>query len=200
MRKPINTAKQHLDDPLAFLGDAMVMGPSAAIEHQEALGQRSFVGSDTMPTEGDGKEVLESFGFKFLGPVEGDPIFQFVEMPKGWKKVPTDHSMWSYIHDEQDRKRVAVFYKAAFYDRSAHYSLERRFAVRKDYAERTTSVAEVLDSGKVIYSTEPLKHLAGQEREIILKNYQLDDQAVKAATDWLSAQYPDWQNVAAYWR
>jgi hypothetical protein len=37
--------------------------------------------------------------------------------------VNSDHAMWSYLVDELGRERVSIFYKAAFYDRSAHMSL-----------------------------------------------------------------------------
>ena len=197
MRKPVNTAKEH--DDFAFLASSMVIGSSNTIERQEAQGQQSFVESDTLPTDGGDKQALEAFGFKFLGPVEGDPLFQYVEMPKGWKKVPSDHSMWSYIHDEQGRERIAVFYKAAFYDRSAHYSVNKRFGVRRDYGRKDASVAQVLDGGKVIFSTGPRKYFPGEARETWMKNYALDDEAKKEAADWLATQYPEWESVAAYW-
>src|SRR3989338_5248098 len=92
-----NTTKQVQDDPMGFLACAMVMGGSEAILHQEASGQRSFVGSDTLPTDigrhsdYDAKAILEAAGVKFLGVVEGDDMFQYVEFPPGWKKVATDH-------------------------------------------------------------------------------------------------------------
>jgi hypothetical protein len=47
--------------------------------------------------------------------------------PAPWvrgKKVYSDHDMWSYIEDERGIKRVAIFYKAAFYDRSAYMHLQ----------------------------------------------------------------------------
>ncbi|MDP3917651.1 MAG: hypothetical protein Q8Q30_00550 [Candidatus Woesebacteria bacterium] len=96
-----------------------------AIMDQESAGQQSFVSSDTLPTDLRGKEVLEAEGVKFLGPVEGDDIFQYVELPEGWKKVPTDHSMWSNLVDGAGRIWASIFYKAAFYDRSAHASARK---------------------------------------------------------------------------
>lgn len=93
-----------------------------AIMDQESAGQQSFVSNDTLPTDLRGKEILEAAGVKFLGVVEDDDMFQYVELPDGWKKVPTDHSMWSNLVDEQGRVRASIFYKAAFYDRSAHAS------------------------------------------------------------------------------
>ena len=110
-------------DGMMMLADAMSRGSSdGLIEESEKRGQQSFVNSDTLPTEGDRKE-LEAAGVRFLGPVEGDPIFTYVELPEGWKKVATDHDMWSKLVDAEGVERASIFYKAAFYDRSAFLSV-----------------------------------------------------------------------------
>jgi hypothetical protein len=92
---------------------------SRAIMDQEKTGQESFVESTTLPTVISGKEILEAAGVKFLGLVEDDALFQYVQLPAGWKKVATDHSMWSTLVDEKGRERASIFYKAASYDRRA---------------------------------------------------------------------------------
>lgn len=76
---------------------------SNGILAQEAAGQQSFVNSDTLPTnmQGDARRVLEAAGVKFKGTVGRDSIFQYVELPRGWKKVATDHSMWSDLVDDK---------------------------------------------------------------------------------------------------
>ncbi len=200
-RAPDNTTKQEQVD--FFLVDAMARGRSEAILHQEAQGQRSFVGSDTLPTDigrhsdYDAKAILEAAGVKFLGIVEGDEMFQYVEFPLGWKKVATDHSMWSKLVDDKGRARASIFYKAAFYDRSAHMSLSMRFGVQEDYDRQDTegvAVAHVTDCGKVIHTTEPIQ-LPADARE----KFEIADQANKAAGAWLDRNYPEWRNPGAYW-
>lgn len=110
------------EDGFDLLFRALARGDgSQAILDQEAAGQTSFVSSETLPTdmnEAD-KEYLESRGVVFLETVDGDPIFQYVELPKGWSKQATDHSMWSNLVDNNGNKVASIFYKAAFYDRSA---------------------------------------------------------------------------------
>ena len=200
-RAPGNTTKQVQDNPMGFLADVMVRGGSEAILHQEASGQRSFVGSDTLPTDigrhsdYDMKAILEATGVKFLGVVEGDDMFQYVEFPQGWKKVATDHSMWSKLVDDKGRERASIFYKAAFYDRSAHMSLSCRYGVSFDYDrfdKENVGVANVTDGGKVIHTTEPIP-ANGEER------YDVSDKANKVAVEWLGKSYPDWRNPGAYW-
>ena len=92
------------------------------IERQEKEGQESFVASETLPKDMQGcsREKLEKIGFVFGDDI--DDLFVSVVMPEGWKKEPTDHSMWSKLVDEKGRERASIFYKAAFYDRSAHMS------------------------------------------------------------------------------
>jgi hypothetical protein len=108
-----NTAKDALYK-IAFT----VFGPEE-IERSEAQGQEELVASDTLPTDLKDKSSFESLGFVFGEVVENDPLFQYVTLPEGWKKQSTDHSMWSKIVDQDGNERVSIFYKAAFYDRTA---------------------------------------------------------------------------------
>jgi hypothetical protein len=87
----------------------------------EAAGQREVVTTDRMPVKAPWPELAE------LGFVRGkqiDDLFTHATLPKGWSREGSDHSMWSYITDERGIRRVAIFYKAAFYDRDAfaHFS------------------------------------------------------------------------------
>lgn len=92
------------------------------IERQEAEGQRIFVASEVLPIDCPQSE-LEALGFKFGEPV--DDLFVAVQFPDGWKKKATDHSMWSELIDPEGKVRASIFYKAAFYDRKAHMSLDK---------------------------------------------------------------------------
>ncbi len=125
-----NTTEQVRKHPSTVLADSLLLGPSAAIEAQEKMGQWEVMNSDTIPTDlGKDEALFEAMGFK-LGPVvEGDPLFRYATLPPGWTKEATDHAMWSAIKDEHGRKRVGVFYKAAFYDRRATASITRRFGM-----------------------------------------------------------------------
>jgi hypothetical protein len=93
MKKIKNTAKEEIH-PEWLMG-----GNPSAIENQEAEGQKE--------------------GVKFGKPLPDNSIFCNAELPKGWKKRATDHSMWSELVDDKGVVRAQIFYKAAFYDRSA---------------------------------------------------------------------------------
>ncbi len=111
---------------------AFVLGGSDEILHSEAQGQVELVMSDVLPTDLGGSKILfEALGFTFGEVVKNDPIFQYVKLPDGWTKLPTDHSMWSKIVDQDNNDRVAIFYKAAFYDRNAFAFLKNRYETEK---------------------------------------------------------------------
>lgn len=202
MKKPINTQQEAKENPFLFIAESMAQGTSNAIERQEAEGQKSFVNSTTLPTkygislsdQAEGREILESFGIKFIKTVENDPLFQYVELPGGWKKVSTEHSMWSKLIDEKGRERANIFYKAAFYDRDAHISILSRFNFEIDYEKRTSeqvSIAVVKDGETIIHTTEP--------KNIINLPYEHDEISLQEAKKWLDEKYPDWKNPKTYW-
>jgi hypothetical protein len=110
-------------DMLLFLAEAMSGGSSAPIVRQERDGQQQLVHSDRLPAKMGDQSAYEALGFTF-GPVdESDPLFRPATIPDGWEKRATDHSMGSVIVDPLGRERITIFYKAAFYDRSAHMTL-----------------------------------------------------------------------------
>lgn len=91
---------------------------------QEKRGQEELVGSTRFPTNAPTVE-LEALGFTFGPADERDPLFRPAQLPDGWRKEGSDHDMWSYVLDEKGRRRVAVFYKAAFYDRDSFAHMVR---------------------------------------------------------------------------
>jgi len=116
-----NTA--HRDPALHLLGS--LSDGTSYIEGMEAAGQRQLVASTSLPVEAnDGDAAFEALGFVLGKPDPRDPLFREAKLPEGWGKEGSDHNMWSYIVDQLGRRRVAVFYKAAFYDRRAFMRLE----------------------------------------------------------------------------
>ena len=111
-----NTAKQ---DPLIHFVNAMGGG---GIEAQEAQGQRQLVNSQQLPAVGDW-EGLTKLGVVRGEHVDGDEMFVHAELPQGWTKRATDHSMWSELLNEKEERVALIFYKAAFYDRDAFITL-----------------------------------------------------------------------------
>jgi hypothetical protein len=219
MKKTVtNTAVQTKNDPMGVIASSMVMGAGAAIEHQEAQGQRELVESETLPSEcsEEGQKVLEAAGVVFGKHVGGDTVFRYVTLPAGWKKVPTDHVMWSMLVDEKGRERASIFYKGAFYDRKAAMRAVRRFRIQEDFKRNAdgsivhnyeTTRAYVLDGDTRLFETDwitipqPADGLPAHEHRAAWDAYQnrmKTEGACAVAGAWLAARYPNHAD-GAYW-
>lgn len=178
----------------------LVAATPGGIEAQEARGQQTFVNSATLPKQFNfcERKELEQMGVKFGEDV--DDLFVKVELPEGWRKVPTDHSMWSKLLDDKDRERASIFYKAAFYDRKAHIFLKRFHSIEfdclnderekvkwNDHTQRQYFVRTA--NGEVLFSSETL----GKD------DYESDEKAGKDCRKWLDENRPEWNDVTTYW-
>ena|ERR1700690_239018 len=216
-----NTTAEVQADPMIGLATAAFPG---GIEASEARGQRELVASDVLPGEvrplrspdgsfsvGAAKALLESWGFVFGAPVEGDPLFVHATLPPGWSRKATDHSMWSKIVDDRGRERCAIFYKAAFYDRKAdmHVSARYRVDIEQDPKNvpfgRSRSLsgmkkpdmvscpvrAHVKEGDAILFTTK--WHETTEER----KGYGPISDSQKEAEDWIAENYG--KDLAEQW-
>ncbi len=130
-RKITNTAKEAYSNPIIGFVNAL------NIPAQESRGQRELVNSCQMPAKnnsyGSNKRSVTD-QYKLMGikvsetQDKNDDLFLEVELPEGWKKEATDHSMWSNLLDHKGRRRASIFYKGAFYDRDAFINFETRYS------------------------------------------------------------------------
>jgi len=187
------------------LDNFIVASTPGGIEAQEARGQQSFVASETLPkamAHGCTREKLESLGIVFGK--EYDDIFIHCTLPNGWKKAPTDHSMWSKLLDDKGRNRAGIFYKAAFYDRSAYISLTKRFSYRvisvNGDDSKTWNVDDqhcvIFDCDRVIWESKPIPP---RTEENVEKWRRWDKEICNSAVNWLKEHYPNWEDPLAYW-
>ena len=98
-------------------------GNPDAIERQEKEGQGQLVASSQLPQKDgcrrDMREKMEAMGIEITS--RGvDGLFYDTKLPDGWKVEPTEHDMWSRLFDAKGQEIARIFYKAAFYDRSAY--------------------------------------------------------------------------------
>lgn len=100
----------------------------ADVEAMEKAGQEQLVKSVLVPTKvNDGTdEDLIAMGFDLDAPLFDDPIFRPAVFPEGWTRRPGASVYWSEILDAEGTVRIAVFYKAAFYDRRAGMNLKEK--------------------------------------------------------------------------
>jgi len=172
------------------------------IERQEKIGQSRLVNSEELPKNFlyCTKEQFEKIGVVFGE--QSDDLFINTELPEGWKKVPTDHSMWSKLVDDKGRERAMIFYKAAFYDRDAHITMtnklrlevapEDHYKSNINYEDRRDGKwrGEVYDAGKLIWKTN---YLFGKNKP------NIKDKLREKTIKWLNKNYPNWEDPTAYW-
>lgn len=171
--------------------NALIASTPGGIERQEAAGQRTLVESAMLPKEINGctRAHLELLGFKFGADV--DELFVTCELPPGWQKRGTDHSMHSDLLDGQGRKRAGIFYKAAFYDRRADMSVYRRFNVERyrDGSKDGYQRCVVTDGDAVVFDAGKWKR----------GDYAHSDTLKAACESWLNDTHPEWKNPLACW-
>ncbi len=199
----------------ALSGDmenAIAASTPGGIEAQEAKGQEQLVNSTNMPKrlqayreffgENDATVFYKKWGCKIGKDV--DEIFIEVELPKGWTKESTDHSMWSVLRDEKGRQRAMIFYKAAFYDRSAELSPDVRFSSYSESIElkekcydsyeriaKEERYGVIKDCGKVVYKTKS---------GIFKKEYSVSLEKRKKSQDYSAGDHREWWNEYDNWK
>lgn len=204
------------------IDNCIVASTPGGIERQEAEGQRDLVNASVarLPKDindhrfrgKDAKEVYALAGIEVIG--ECDDIFLNVKLPAGWKLVPTDYSMWSRLVDEQGRTRASVFFKAAFYNRGAHFGFTSRFRVAEEpedaynseasYQEREkmNRFGRVYDGKKVVFETAghaPVETISGDRTSWERQSKQ--ERELRAECEaWLIANgYPEYSDPLKYW-
>lgn len=186
-RRVRNTAAEANTNPAARLGMALIFGASESIELEEARGQRELVESESIPTamRDITDEQLTAMGFE-LGPAfEDDQIFRPAKLPPGWSRKASNHAMWSSIVDDKGRERFDIFYKAAFYDRSAHMSIRRRFSVGYRHSDDyKVNWPRAMDGEVVLWEG----NFPGCMSEV-----------APLAEAWLDEHRPGWRDPLALW-
>jgi len=107
-----------------------------------------------------------------------DELFCQATIPSGWQIVAskTNPHYWSDLIDDRGSIRASMFYKAAYYDRRAHITVQRRFAIPPEEVVRcpwpedieppykgikdSIATAHVYDHKlqAVIFGTPPVRH------------------------------------------
>jgi hypothetical protein len=188
----------------------LVAATPGGIEAQEARGQQDFVNSTTLPIKFNygNREQFEQMGIVFGEPV--DDLFCEAQLPEGWRKEPTDHSMWSDLLDDKGRKRASIFYKAAFYDRSAFLNITGRFHTSVDpvggwadydYDEPGMWHCVVRSCGEQVWASDPFGPEPPPDagRDAHLAWYAQKDEWAELGRSWLDSEYPDYRDPTAYW-
>ena len=193
------SSRDERDAFLAFI--RMLSGEENVLKHMEAEGQDEMVKHTLFAKKmRPSKEVYENLGFVFTD-IPGDDLLCNAILPDGWKLVKTDHSMWNDLLDEKGRKRGSMFYKAAFYDRDAFIDLSPRYGVHVNYDEKDESYGEVYfgDSENKLFVAGQVRISYDEPLEVRRTKYDERDRLCELARQFGDENYPDWEDVLAYW-
>jgi|GEM_PF-2922047 len=142
--------------------------------------------------------VLAAVGVKVLGIVVDNCLLQYVKLPTGWKKVAGNRIDYSYIIDNKSRKRVEILlYQPGSGAQRVFMYLCHRYGRSFDhnrFCNTNECVTHVTDGDQVIYTTRPV---VARKHEGTM--YVTMEEADAAASAWLDAHYPKWQDISAYW-
>jgi hypothetical protein len=179
---------------------SLVLGTPTGVYASERRAQAQVVESDVIPAEiqspyvdgqlkvGYGVDILRAWGFTLGKPVDGDPLFIHVTLPPGWKKKGSSHAMWSSIVDEQGRERCSIFFKGAFYDRSAHLSISPRYQVSTENENpsdhKKSRVRGIVKEGETVLFT------GEWHKPDSVKYWEAGDTARTEAATWFKANRP----------
>lgn len=207
-----------------ILFNALMTGSvSEAVDMQEAAGSKDLLCNDVLPIKGTLtpgvrsvdiskiKTELESIGFLF-GEMEDD-IFVKVKLPDGWYKE-SQSNYWSYLFDDKGRCRASIFYKAAFYDRSAHINWIGRYStvvlthdnlkLYYDEALKRADAGTLKIKGCIVDGYDGHKETFNivWETDVCAvqpKDYDTEQLLEIDSADQLSGLYPEFKNPFAYW-
>jgi hypothetical protein len=145
----------------------------------------------------DDHQILKQCGVKFNGLVEGDEIFENVELPDGWSVVESDNPEWFSLDDDNGNSRAVIYYSTSYYKRYAWLRVSRRFAVVPDYAfedENPEARVCVTDYGVTVFTTMAYSYDSSSREQYEVAK----ESAQKEASTWLEENYPHWKNHLAY--
>lgn len=195
-----NTKDLYMKNPLlglvsAFEDQRPGRQPMQFIADMEQRGQQELTAqTDKLPKRGSEDPAWAQMGVQFGEEVKGDSLFRYATLPVGWTLKPTDHSLWSELLDNHGRQRATMFYKAAFYDRSAHITLVPRYFISGEYqtegdykSPKRSVVKDQTDKSIVLFATE------------YTSDYDTENAHYNVAKKWLKEFRPQCENAAAYW-
>lgn len=149
------------------------------------------------------KQQYEKMGIVILE--EYDSLLYRVQLPEGWKLVPTGHHLWNDIFDDKGRKRISYFYKAAFWDRDAFSNFVCRYGFTiqpfDEYNSDATYEERMFKPWRLYVTDNGEKIKLLKEVTVSTKSeyYKLEDELKNIGIQYMNENYPEWKDINAYW-
>ena len=165
-------------------------------EVQKEAGKNVMMAKEMRPS----KEQWEQLGFVFTD-IPEDNVLCSATMPDGWSLKASCYPMWYDIFDENGMKRGSMVYKNVFYDRDACMYLDRRYEICRVYVTEDRTIEEIYfgnEDEKLFVAGQVYrpKDLSFEEKRA---KYIERERLRAIAKQFGDENYPDWENVLAYW-
>jgi hypothetical protein len=166
---------------------------------KEIVSDNTLVECAALPVQMDEDDqlALKRSGVKFLGPIEGDDLFERVTLPEGWAVAETEITTVYELLDEYEKPRAIIHYSSNYYKRSAWLIVTCRFGIVADDEHELEGNAVrmcVTDYGEVTFESDVHTFNVDSTEQFEAAN----ESAINECREWLDENYHDWKNPLAY--
>ena len=141
------------------------------------------------------KEIWEDLGFTFTNNNDNNTLYN-TTLPTGWSIQPTNHSMILNIIDEHNQIRGNILCNT-----NTSIYLNTRYRICVNYVGKGYNTIEIYFGNE-----EEKLFIAGlvhkkncTDRLEIVKAYEEQIRLTRLAQEWAEYNYPDYEDVRAYW-
>ena len=141
------------------------------------------------------KEIWEDLGFTFTNNNDNNTLYN-TTLPTGWSIQPTNHSMILNIIDEHNQIRGNILC-----NNNTSIYLNTRYKICVNYVGKGYNTIEIYFGNE-----EEKLFIAGlvhkkncTDRLEIVKAYEEQIRLTRLAQEWAEYNYPDYEDVRAYW-
>ena len=144
------------------------------------------------------RKLLIELGFR---PRDKGDFFE-VTFPKGWKKeIVLDSEEWFFILDAKGRRRMAIFFKMLTKHKASSFI---NYVACYNIRTKVEGDEVVATFGSEFDSFFTIREKLITDKKVDRKKYQKEVNEVsnylaKKLDDFAKENYPDYQNILAYW-
>lgn len=191
------------DNNIATLGAvaiAMIGDSDGAIAFMEHCNNLSAKQKNAFPIKCNlSDEELKNLGFTFEDNI--DKYLRSVILPKNWKieRLQNSAAMHNQLFDEENHVRAHIMMANNPWDRDAHATFYPRYYISKNREEALASF-QILDRKiGILRESEKVSLDFNLPDSIQSENNNLLLQKRKEYESWLATNFPEYENVLAYW-
>lgn len=146
----------------------------------------------------DVKKQYALMGINIIGQTKGDTLYFDAELPAGWHIKATDNIWWSEVIDNKGRKRAGVYCKEmcgtgdTFIKFFARYDFYANF--NEQDKENMSWVVTDNATELVVFETEKMSTDSNERDYWVLR-----DKLTGQCLDFLAKNYPNHEDINAYW-